>query len=98
MVYVGCDDGKLYAMDAQSGQGTGRSFGVLHLGCGVWSSPSISGRAVYVGSQDSLYALDNASGKELWKFKTGRVLISSPAISDGVVYFGGDDGYLYAVK
>jgi len=33
-----------------------------------------------------------------WKFKTGDVVLPSPAISDGVVYFGSSDGNLYAVK
>ena len=31
-----------------------------------------------------------------WKFKTGDVVYSSPAVVDGVVYFGSDDNHLYA--
>ena len=34
---------------------------------------------------------------EYWKFKTGAEVWSSPAISGGVVYFGSNDGYLYAL-
>ena len=33
-----------------------------------------------------------------WKFKTEDAVFSSPAIADGVVYFGSDDGNLYAVR
>src|SRR5438093_6606365 len=36
-----------------------------------------------------------------WKFKTGRVIeawFSSPTVSNGMVYFGSDDSYLYAVS
>ena len=33
-----------------------------------------------------------------WQFKTGGEINSSPAISDGVVYFGSEDSYLYAVN
>jgi glucose dehydrogenase len=33
----------------------------------------------------------------VWKFETGDVVWSSPAITDGVVYVGSDDHYLYAV-
>lgn len=36
-----------------------------------------------------------------WKFKTGRVVeawFSSPSVSGGVIYFGSDDGYLYALN
>jgi outer membrane protein assembly factor BamB len=32
-----------------------------------------------------------------WKFPTGDRIVSSPVWSDGVVYFGGDDGTIYAV-
>ena len=33
-----------------------------------------------------------------WKFKTGESVHSSPAISDGIVYFGSDDKNLYALE
>ncbi len=33
----------------------------------------------------------------LWKFKTGGRVLSSPAVIGGRVYFGSDDGALYAV-
>jgi eukaryotic-like serine/threonine-protein kinase len=32
-----------------------------------------------------------------WKFPTGNRIVSSPVWSDGVLYFGGDDGNVYAV-
>ncbi len=34
----------------------------------------------------------------IWKFGTGAPIFSSPAISDGVVYFGCKDNHLYAVR
>ena len=33
-----------------------------------------------------------------WKFPTGDRIVSSPAWSDGTIYFGGDDGNIYAVE
>ena len=33
-----------------------------------------------------------------WKFKTGDDVPSSPAVSDGVVYFGSVDSNLYALE
>jgi len=33
-----------------------------------------------------------------WKFKTEDSVLSSPAIAGGVIYFGSDDGGLYAVE
>ena len=32
-----------------------------------------------------------------WTFPTGDRIVSSPAYADGVIYFGGDDGQVYAV-
>ena len=44
-----------------------------------------------------MYALDAASGQLKWKFATANVVHTSPAIADGVVYFGSWDSYFYAV-
>jgi outer membrane protein assembly factor BamB len=45
----------------------------------VNSSPAIVENLIYVGRRDSyLYALDKDTGKEIWKFKTGGWLFSSP--------------------
>jgi len=33
-----------------------------------------------------------------WKFPTGDQVVSSPVFHDGVIYFGGDDGNIYAVN
>ena len=32
-----------------------------------------------------------------WRFPTGGRIVSSPAVADGVIYFGSDDGNVYAV-
>ena len=32
-----------------------------------------------------------------WKFPTGDRIVSSAVFEDGVIYFGGDDGNVYAV-
>ena len=45
----------------------------------------------------SLFALDAKSGVERWRFRTGAAVISSPAVGGGVVYFGSDDGFFYAL-
>jgi hypothetical protein len=33
-----------------------------------------------------------------WKFPTGDRIVSSPVYADGTIYFGGDDGNIYAVE
>jgi outer membrane protein assembly factor BamB len=63
------------------------------------SSPALSDTAVYVGSDDGrLYAIDIATGQELWNFPTGDRITSSPAYANGTVYVGSYDGKLYAIR
>lgn len=78
----------------------------------VWSSPALaSDGTIYCTAGQRLYAL-RANGSEKWHFETGppirsRDVIgrvyrqwasSSPALgTDGTIYFGGSDGFLYAV-
>jgi hypothetical protein len=53
---------------------------------------------VYIGSRDShIYALDAATGEEVWRFQTGDWVTSSPAVVDGIVYIGGHNHYVYAI-
>lgn len=62
------------------------------------SSPAVSGGLVYFGSGDgNVYAVETATGKLKWKFKTGDVVHASPAVVNGVVYIGSWDSYLYAL-
>lgn len=61
-------------------------------------SPAVVNGTVYVGSVDNrVYALDAATGRQHWAFKTGDWVGSSPAVVDGTVYVGSSDGKLYAL-
>ena len=52
---------------------------------------------VYVGSLDgNMYALNASTGAKLWSYATGSYVESSPAVANGVVYVGSDDGSVYA--
>jgi len=55
--------------------------------------------ALYGALDGTLYAVPLVDGREPWSFATafGRALTTAPAVCDGRVYFGGDDGYLYAL-
>ena len=53
---------------------------------------------MYFGSSDgNVYALEAATGAVKWKFKTGDVVLSSPALADGTLFIGSWDTYLYAL-
>ena len=64
----------------------------------IFSATAIAGDTAYFGSTDkNLYALDVQSGQQRWQFRAGSG-VSSPAIADGIVYVGTQDGILYALQ
>jgi hypothetical protein len=77
-------------------------------GGSIFSSPSVVGGVVYVGSNDgNLYAFDangntGCSGNPktcaaLWTSQaTGAPVFSSPGIANGVVYVGSNNNHIYA--
>ena len=83
---------RLHALDARSGEELWASDGSDE------GSVAASGDLVCFTDERTLYAVDAGTGHDLWQYETGGPIGSAPAISDGVVYVGSDDGYLYAVK
>ena len=45
-----------------------------------------------------LYALDIFTGQQKWKYGTQQQIFSSPAISNGTMFFGSYDGAMYALE
>ncbi len=100
-IYAPNGDGSLYAIDAtQAVSGQPKLLWQFNTGNRLWSLPRVAGNAVYQGSFDhKLYAIDAATGKELWQFDGATAPIAvQPALSDGVLYFGAFDSYFYAVN
>lgn len=63
------------------------------------SAPTVSGGAVYIGSDDGgLYKLRLSDGKILWTARTGGPVYAPPVVADGVAYFASWDGHVYAVR
>jgi hypothetical protein len=53
---------------------------------------------VFAGSYDgNLYAVNATNGNLVWKFLTGDIVVSSPAVENGVIYFGSYDHLIYAI-
>jgi hypothetical protein len=68
------------------------------MGNAVLSSPAVSNGVIYVGSDDhNLYAIDAATGEEMWRFTLDNRVYSSPIVSKGVVYVGSVNGNIYAI-
>jgi len=88
VVYVGSDDGFVYALDAF----TGVQIWNYSTGRAVSSSPVVASGVVYISSYPNVYALSASSGTKLWNYTTvgGR---SSPAVVNGFVYVGSSGLY-----
>lgn len=94
-VYVGSDDGKLYAIRTN-----GTQKWAFETGGSVQSSPAVGADGTtYVGSDDrTLYAI-SGDGTQKWAFETGGIIFASPAVdADGNIYVGSHDFKLYAIK
>ena len=61
--------------------------------------PVIAGGLVYFGSStdDTLRALDAATGKLKWRFTTGGPIRFAPHLADGKCYVASDDGVVYCL-
>ncbi|MBP1928954.1 outer membrane protein assembly factor BamB [Methanolinea mesophila] len=96
VVYVGSYDENMYALDAS----TGTVIWSHAMGDEVDSSPAVANGVVYVGTLGygtNFYALDAASGSVLWDHSMGEWFVySDPAVADGMVFVGCDDGTLSA--
>jgi outer membrane protein assembly factor BamB len=101
LVYVAGYNGKIYAFDAGNLQ-----IRWIYPREGNLQ-PIVGGTAVaqdmvYVSAADTkeswkLYALDAATGNEIWQFEAGDKIWSTPVVSGGMVYFGSFDHKLYAL-
>jgi outer membrane protein assembly factor BamB len=94
-IFFGNAGAKVYGVDIKTGQERWRT----EVGGPISSSPTLTdSHLLYIGSADRcLYVLDVESGVERWKFKTEGAVNSAAVVHGEVVFFGSDDGHLYAV-
>jgi len=91
-VVIGTDDGDLFGLDRAHGY----SIWNVKLASGIYSTPAIDTGRIFVTTRDkTTVALDLGTGHEIWTYPVGGS--ASPAVADGVVYIGSDDGGVYAI-
>ena len=91
-VYVGSDDGIMWALDQQTGDVVwSHQISFHQKGKGIFSSPALLNETVYFGGYDgNLWALDAATGKKKWVYLDADWIGSSPAVAEdiGLVFVG----------
>ncbi len=109
-LYIGGNDGILYALDTKTGKTQWTFDGVARSGYrsyAIFSSVALGpDRTIYFGGKDGvLYALREGRGlfstgpQVLWRYKLGPGIQSSPLLSaDGTVYLGDEGGTIHAVR
>jgi outer membrane protein assembly factor BamB len=107
VVVFGAGDGSVYALQPT----TGAELWRFDTDGRIRSTPAIADGIVFAGSTDGLvYALDLASGSEVWRHATEgagmtsadlgvdrKSIIAPVAVSEGLVFIGSRDGYMYAL-
>jgi eukaryotic-like serine/threonine-protein kinase len=94
MLYFGCTDFNLYALDTA----TGNLEWKFATGGEIWSSPVIDNNTVFISSFDKkIYAVDATTGTKKWEFSTSSTNVATPLTLDGVLYVGSLDRNLYAI-
>jgi len=107
VVYFGCFDNKLYALDAVTGQEVWDE--PFETGGAIGGKPLVYNGKVYFGSFDrKFYALDKTTGATAWTtpFQAGKWFWTEPIvydatdndIDDGIIYVGCLDNKIYALS
>ena len=92
-VYIGCEDGNIYALDDQ-----GELIWSRDINTPIVGSPAVGYYwMVYVAGQNGwLYAIDDF-GDVRWTQTTGALVYSTPVVGyDGKIYVCSEDGIIYA--
>jgi outer membrane protein assembly factor BamB len=95
LLYFGCTDGNVYALDVATGVEKWR----FATGGEIWSTPVLDNNLLIIGAfNKTVFAIDTASGTEKWRFSTGSTNVAPPLILNGTVYLGSLDRNLYALN
>jgi outer membrane protein assembly factor BamB len=94
MVYVGCQDERVYALDAETGDIEWR----FETEGSVDASPAVADGTVFVGSTDErFYALDRLEGTTRWTAPIGESIGAPATVAGTHVYVGDGGGHLHAL-
>lgn len=94
-VFVGSEEGTLYAVDALGG----RRLWTFNVAQPISVAPGVWQNKIFAVSKDqSLYAISRDEGECLWRFPTAGKIYAVPQVADGVIYLTSADHKVYALR
>jgi eukaryotic-like serine/threonine-protein kinase len=99
MVIVGCDDFKVYCIDAKSGKTNSRWIYTTADRIQQSACVNTASNNIMIGSNDfNLYAINHVNGQLSWKYPTGSIVKNSPVDYNNTIMFTSLDKYCYCVN
>lgn len=93
-VYIPCEDGKLYALNAENGA----LLWSYDANSPLLGSPAVRpGGRVYVGTSDGELLAIGRRGRLLWTYTTDEAIYASPVLAAEQIYACSLDGLVYAL-
>gem|GEM_PF-5058434 len=93
IMYFGCWDGHVYAVDISNGKEKWR----FNMGS-TEATPLLYENRLYIGSWDNNFYCIDLNGKEIWRFRAKDILGDfKPVVHNGIIYFGSIDKSFYAL-
>jgi outer membrane protein assembly factor BamB len=99
MVFIGANDGHVYAFDAKTGRLAWRASSFSRFGRReyFYATPTVAYGRVYIGNTDgTLYVYGAKTGHLLWAQPAGTYVYSAAAVWRNRVFVGTYDGFLRA--
>ena len=107
MVYIGDLDGRMYALDLETGKlhwefktvsvRETEAKGKTHGGIGFETAAAYKNDRLYIGDLDGFFYCVDMDGNEVWQLQSDGVIHSSANFYKETVLFGSEDTKLYAL-
>jgi outer membrane protein assembly factor BamB len=93
-VFVGSEEGTLYALDAE----TGSRLWTFNVVKSISVAPGVWQNKIFAVSKDHcVYAIRMDDGECIWHFATGGKIYGVPHVTEGIVYLTSTDQKVYAL-
>jgi outer membrane protein assembly factor BamB len=97
VLYFGSYDGKMYALDALTGEEKWNIQTRNWAQTGVRNASTSDSSTLYFGYDDGvMYAIDKNSGVQKWSYAIGGVLYARPLITTDTIFFASSNGVVCA--